>query len=121
MARGKKQLVAGAVLAVLAIGLLLWLVRADVAWAWTTYLDTSEAYRSYAEAWPQSDHRPEALARQDARDWERASADASLPALQEYLDRHPSGRFAVPPGRRPAGRRRPGRPGRAGCRRGVRR
>ena len=43
---GQEQLVAGAVLAILAIGLLLWLARADAAWAWTTYLDTSEAYRS---------------------------------------------------------------------------
>jgi len=63
--------------AVVALALLagaLWLGRAEVAWAMTLAQDTSEAYRSYAEAWPASRHLTEARSRQDERAWQRASA-----------------------------------------------
>src|SRR4051812_34783435 len=71
----------------------LWLARPELAWAWTAYQDSGEAYQRYAERWPASRHLTEALARQDARDWQRASASRSIPELHAYLDQHPTGAY----------------------------
>src|SRR5690348_10768586 len=75
--RVRIALLVGAALVLLCA--VLWLERADIAWIWAGYQDTSEAYRAYAAAWPASGHVADARARQDERDWQRASASGALP------------------------------------------
>src|SRR4051812_38146195 len=92
MAQRVRVMLSAALLLGLTVGGL-WLARPELAWAWTAYQDSSEAYQRYAERWPASRHLPEARARQDARDWQRASDSRSVSELHAYLEAHPTGAF----------------------------
>src|SRR5690348_9361330 len=92
MAKHVRVMLSGVMaLVVLAGGL--WLARPEVAWAWASFQDSSDAYQRYAEHWPASRHVLEAHTRQDERDWQRARDSQSIPEIYAYLEQHSTGAF----------------------------
>lgn len=69
--------------------------QTDDAWETTVSTDTPDAYASFLERFPKSEHAEKARARRDAlidqRDWSVARRENTVDAYSKYLSIHPEG------------------------------
>lgn len=77
---------------VLFLALLLYGCNSDT-WEETQQTDTYEAYQTYMEEYPESEHVEEARRLAEQRYWESVSSDTTATSYYAYLNRYPNGQF----------------------------